>query len=183
MKFTPQHDQMDCGPACLSMIADHYGKEYSIQYLRDLTFITREGVSMLGITYAAKQIGLNTFSAMLSFDMLIKLLSASKIPFPCIIHWNQTHFVVLTKIKRNPLSKKYIFELADPGHGFISLSEEKFRKSWLSEKDEGVALFLEPKQEFFTNESQRKKKYPFQIYLETSKTTKNNLSLFSFYYY
>ena len=43
----PQLDSSDCGPTCLRMIAKHYSRSYSVQYLREQAFITREGVSML----------------------------------------------------------------------------------------------------------------------------------------
>jgi len=65
MKFIPQHDQMDCGPACLAMVASKYGKNYSLQYLRENSFLTREGVSLLGISEASKKIGMETLSAKL----------------------------------------------------------------------------------------------------------------------
>ena len=59
--FYPQFDAMDCGPACLRMIAKHYGKHYTLQTLRQKSFITHEGVSMLGISDAAESIGMGSF--------------------------------------------------------------------------------------------------------------------------
>ena len=94
---------MDCGPACLSMIASTYGKNYSLQYLRDSSFLTREGVSLLGLTEASSKIGFKTISAKLTIEKLIE----EKQTLPCILHWNQNHFVVLTKISKNIFSKKY----------------------------------------------------------------------------
>ena len=70
MKFTPQHDQMDCGPACLSMIASHYGKTYTIEYLREISFISREGVSLLGIKDASNIIGFESLPAKISIKKL-----------------------------------------------------------------------------------------------------------------
>ncbi|SCQ17605.1 Lactococcin-G-processing and transport ATP-binding protein LagD [Tannerella forsythia] len=55
-----QLDSIDCGPTCLRMIAKHYGKHYSLETLRQHSFITREGVSMLGISDAAEYIGFRT---------------------------------------------------------------------------------------------------------------------------
>ncbi|NEW78617.1 MAG: peptidase domain-containing ABC transporter [Gelidibacter sp.] len=150
MTFTPQHDQMDCGPACLSMITSFYGKHYSLQYLRDNSFITREGVSLLGITEAAQKIGFETLSAKLTAEKLIE----EKETLPCIIHWNQNHFVVLKKVVRlnwfMPFGEvRWGFHIADPAHGFITLSEENFKRAWLSDDDKGVALFLDPTEEFY----------------------------------
>ncbi|MDR2206108.1 MAG: hypothetical protein LBE36_08135, partial [Flavobacteriaceae bacterium] len=199
MTFTPQKDVMDCGPACLAMVCSHYGKKFGLQYLRDQSFITREGVSMLGISEAAEKIGFKTIAAKLKPEDLNKDL------LPCILHWNQNHFVVLYKIKKYPKILTFLRNLvqfsknstenpaknsaqtgertkppllgrgglgvrtqpkertkppllgrgglgvriADPGHGFVSLSEEKFRKSWISDGEKGVALFLEPTEKFF----------------------------------
>ncbi len=107
--FTKQFDAMDCGPACLSMVTRFHGKHYSIQKLRQMSFITREGVSMLGISDAAEAIGMRTMGVKLSFDKLEK-----EAMLPCIVHWKQNHFVVLYKIKNE---KVYV---ADPGHGLVS---------------------------------------------------------------
>ena len=52
-----QLDSRDCGPTCLHMIAKHYGKSYNLQGLREKCFINRDGVSLLGISEAAEQIG------------------------------------------------------------------------------------------------------------------------------
>ena len=72
MNFNPQKDQMDCGPACISMVASAYGKKYGFEYLRKNAFISREGVSLLGISEASKKIGLETISAKLNTVTLIE---------------------------------------------------------------------------------------------------------------
>lgn len=120
MKLIPQHDQMDCGPACLAMIASHYGKDIGLQHLRDKSFITREGVSLQGIKEAAEKTGFKTVAGKLKPEGLQKDV------VPCILHWNQNHFVVLYKIHKNRITGKITYKIADPGHGFISLSAEKF---------------------------------------------------------
>jgi ATP-binding cassette subfamily B protein len=154
MKFIPQHDLMDCGPACISMIASHYGKDYNIQYLRDNTFMTREGVTLLGITQAAEHIGFSTLPAKLTLEKLLWLIVGSQVALPCIIHWNQNHFVVLKKISKPLFSNEYVFKLVDPAYGFISLSRQKFEFSFLNEDHEGVVLFLEPSNDFSTRDRQ-----------------------------
>lgn len=143
--FVPQHDKMDCGPACLSMVASQYGKQYPLQYLRENSFITREGVSLSGMVEAAEAIGFNTFSTKLSVNKLIE----GRGILPCILHWNQNHFVVLKKISKDMLTKQYVYHIADPGHGMLKLDEDKFKQSWISHGDEGVALFLGPADEFY----------------------------------
>lgn len=84
-----QLDAKDCGPTCLRMIAKHYGKEYSLQTLRERSYITREGVSMLGVSEAAESIGFRTIGVRITLKQL-----QEDTPLPCILHWRQNHFVV-----------------------------------------------------------------------------------------
>jgi ATP-binding cassette subfamily B protein len=130
---------MDCGVACLAMLADRYGKRYPIEYLRNECFLTCAGVSLLGITEAAQKIGFDCISAKISIDEF----ETKELPLPCILHWSQNHFVVLQKITRNK------YKIVDPAHGFVSLSKEKFCQSWLSDSEKGVAMFLTPTKVFY----------------------------------
>ncbi len=91
MQFYKQYDAMDCGPTCLRMIANYYGKNISIDTLRNQTQISKEGVSLLGIGDAAEKIGLRNNGVKISFKQLIE-----DAPKPAILHWSQNHFVVLT---------------------------------------------------------------------------------------
>ncbi len=90
-----QLDSMDCGPSCLRMVAKYYGKSYQLQCLRSKSFITKSGVSMLGISDAAESIGFRTRGYRLTWEQL-----CDEVPLPCIVHWNQRHFVVVYKIKK-----------------------------------------------------------------------------------
>lgn len=149
MKHFPhyiQHDAMDCGPTCLRMVAAFYGKRYSLEGLREKSFITREGVSMLGISEAAEKIGFRSICVQVGYEKL------QEAPLPCIIHWNQQHFVVVYK-----LNDKHVW-VADPGAGKLKYTKEEFCNCWLSsrknEEDTGVALLLEPTPEFYTIEDE-----------------------------
>jgi ATP-binding cassette subfamily B protein len=93
--FYHQHDTMDCGPTCLRMIARHYGRTYSLQTLRERSRISREGVSLLGISHAAEALGFHTIATQLRFEQLTE-----EAPLPCIVHWRQKHFVVVYKIRK-----------------------------------------------------------------------------------
>ena len=156
--FTRQLDANDCGPACLRMIAGYHGKKYSIQLLRERAFITRQGVSLLGISDAAESIGFSTLGARLTWDQL-----HSEVSKPCIVHWHQNHFIVVYKIGR---SRVYV---ADPALGMIRYSFEEFRKGWISTaregNDAGLCLLLEPTPEFykFEGEYRNRKSFPFLI--------------------
>jgi ATP-binding cassette subfamily B protein len=148
MEYLNPLDSTDCGPTCLRMIAKHYGKEYSSHFLRKITSLSRQGVSLYNLGKAAEQIGFKTLVGQLSTDYL-----KNKIELPCILYWDKSHFVVLHKItkKKKWFSKetKCIFHLADPGIGKIKLDEETFEKYWLGVEKKGYALFLEPTPTFY----------------------------------
>lgn len=144
IKLVYQLDNMDCGPSCLSMIALHYGKKLDLSVLRDACFITKNGVNLLGIIQAAESVGFDT----MSIKLMVSDLIDKDLPFPCILHWNQTHFVVLYKIEKNKISNKVYFYIADPAHGLIKLPEDQFTSIWTA-SDKGIALFLEPTELFF----------------------------------
>lgn len=89
-----QLDQMDCGPTCLRMVAKHYGRSYTAQSLREKAQIGKDGVSLLGIAEAAEAIGFRSMGVKVLYDKLVH-----EAPLPCIIHWDQNHFVVVYAIK------------------------------------------------------------------------------------
>ncbi len=149
-KFYKQLDGMDCGPTCLRMIARHYGKKFSVQQLRERSYIQRTGVNMLGISEAASSIGLRATVIRTSLD---KLKQQSKLP--CILHWNQIHFVVLYKIEKK--KNKTWFYIADPAYGLLKYEESEFRTCWVSTSqggvEKGIAMLLDVTPEFYETES------------------------------
>lgn len=151
--FYKQPDSMDCGPTCLRMVAKHYGRGVSLQTLREKTQIGKEGVNLLGISDAAESIGFRTHSVKLSYDLLAK-----EALLPAILHWNQNHFVVLYKVKKDKLF------VADPGMGLLTFTKQEFCQRWISDKTDkvgqGVALLMEPTPAFYENvdEQEERKK-------------------------
>ena len=142
-----QNEVMDCGPACLRMISKYYGHHYSLQTLRQKCFITREGVSLLGISDAAESIGFRTCGVKITGDQL-----ANEAMLPCILYWNNSHFVVCYKIKRKR-GGKLIFYIADPASQRLQYEEDEFKKCWLGVtladvNRRGIALLLEPNANF-----------------------------------
>ena len=139
---------MQCGIACLQMICKYFGRDYSLTVLAERCHATKEGVSMLGISQAATTLGLHTFSGRVSSQQLMKA------QLPCILYWNQNHFVVLYRIRKGKT-----FYIADPAKGHVQYSLEEFEKHWLStrsnQKDKGVAMFIEPMPAFYENEQQK----------------------------
>lgn len=164
-----QLDSMDCGPSCLRMIAKYYGRSYSLQNLRERSFISRQGVSMLGISDAAESIGFRTQGVRISLEQLIE-----DAPLPCILHWNQNHFVVLYGIKKRKslLSKKvnYTFKVSDPANGKYPIDKAGFKKCWISTKEggksSGTALLLAPTPDFYEqidDKEQQKRNLSFYL--------------------
>lgn len=156
--YYKQPDQMDCGPTCLRMIARHYGKNFSLQRLREISGINREGVSLLGISEAAEKIGFRTTGIKLPLSQI------KEVEFPIILHWDQNHFVVLYKIK----GKKFF--VADPAKGLIEYTEAEFSKHWLSTttggESEGVLLTLSPSPDFYTQDGDKNDGLDFSYLLK-----------------
>ncbi|MCJ7932654.1 MAG: peptidase domain-containing ABC transporter [Chryseobacterium sp.] len=131
--YYPQVEHSDCGAACLKIILKYYGKNCDISYLRELTQVTRAGISLNDIIKASKVLHFKTNPVMAD---IVGLKDA--ITLPAIVHWEQDHFVVLYKIKNN---KYYI---SDPNFGKLSLHENEFLKLWSDNNNEGIAIELEP---------------------------------------
>ncbi len=142
--FSRQHDTMLCGVACISMICRYYGKEESSKYLLNCCRPTSEGVSMLTLNDAAIALGFRAVCARISPPKLVQN------SFPCILHWNQNHFVVLYKV-----SKGKKFYVADPGKGLVKYNLEEFKSHWISTRsngeEKGIAMFLEPTPTFYSH--------------------------------
>ncbi|NSL87705.1 peptidase domain-containing ABC transporter [Chitinophaga sp. Mgbs1] len=133
--FYKQSDGMDCGPTCLKMIAEHYGRKFPLQYLRNISKLTRQGVTMADLEATAEQLGFNTLPASLHIQVL-----TDKAPLPCILHWEKQHFVVLYDI-----TKTHAF-IADPALGKpVSYPLADFLAAWEQEPGSrtGRALLLE----------------------------------------
>lgn len=136
-----QHDEKDCGPTCLRMIAKYYGKDYSLKFLKNKSFQKRTGTTFLTLSDAAETIGLKTLGIKTTWEQL-----STKIKLPCIIQWNQNHFVVVYKIEKNKVV------VGDPAQGIIKYNIDAFLNCWLNSDDEnkcGVALILEPSIDFY----------------------------------
>jgi len=147
LNFVAQENQMDCGPACLSMITSYFGRQYSMQYLRDECYITRAGVSLLGIKVAAEKIGFTCTAAKADLDSLANM------NVPCILYWEQNHFVILIKRNRKKSKNGYTYKIADPAYGIYNVSEERLLKSWTGSTDLGVLMLLEPTSKFYSASS------------------------------
>ncbi|MBE0678030.1 MAG: peptidase domain-containing ABC transporter [Bacteroidales bacterium] len=135
--FVRQYDAMDCGPACISMIAQWHGKRISLETIRKRAWITREGVSFLGLKSAAETMGFKAAGVRLPFNRL-----AAEAPLPCIVHWQQNHFIVVNRI-----SDRKVW-VSDPAIGRVRLTRDEFLQGWASGESggepSGMAMLLEP---------------------------------------
>jgi ATP-binding cassette, subfamily B, bacterial len=171
--FVKQPDGMDCGPACLKMIAAFYKVNFSLETLRRRCYITREGVSFLGLSEAADSIGFRTIGVKVPLEML-----EENVPMPCIVYWRQKHFIVVYRIGKGKVW------VADPAVGLVKYSFEEFSKNWASTVQEGkpagLVLIIEPTPSLYDKESEKEatsgfrflfryfrlyKKYLFQLIL------------------
>mgnify|MGYP001614403722 FL=1 len=142
-----QPDSKDCGPTCLRIISKFYGKTISLQQIRQLSETTREGSSLLGLSDAAEKLGFKSLGVQIDYKTL-----AEEVPFPCIVHWNKVHFVVVYKI-----DKTGTVYISDPSYGLITYTKEEFIKFWIGNNadentEEGIALLLETTPAFYKNE-------------------------------
>jgi ATP-binding cassette, subfamily B, bacterial len=182
--FYQQLDQMDCGPTCLRMIAKFHGRNLNLQRLRDASGFSREGVSLLGIAEAAESVGFRTLAVKVPFEKLI--IDA---PLPCVIHWQQNHFVVLCppRPQRGSFLVRKLFGrifglesspswgrggvlVADPGKGMRTISASDFCEHWATSQEDGkpvgVALLVETTPAFFEQEDDKKAGLDFSYLLK-----------------
>lgn len=150
--FYKQHDQYDCGPTCLKMIAKYYGKSFQLERLRQACNITMEGVSARGIVEGAEAIGIQALPASINFETLHE-----EAPLPCITYWRDRHFIIVYNI-----TDKWIY-VADSLHGLLKYTKDDFIEAWQNRKDSknnenGIVILLEPSPDFYKQEGDEKSK-------------------------
>ena len=154
--FDKQYDSSDCGAACLRMIGRHYGRYYSIEYLRQLSHTDKVSASLAGIAEAAEKIGFRTLGVKTGFNRLSK-----DIPLPCVAHWKQDHFVVVYKISGG------MVHVADPANGKSQMKEQDFLNGWISDvvntEPQGILLLLETTPEFCKREGEKTNRSGFRF--------------------
>lgn len=137
--FVDQGPFLDCGAACLSMIAQHFGKNYFLDFVKRKLVYSEFGVSLSELQTASKNLGFNTIIVKTTLQRIIDTE-----PFPCILHWAQDHFVVLYDIEKPSLNKEFIFKVADPRLGLVNHSIDIIYEGWLlPDENMGVAMLFE----------------------------------------
>ncbi len=142
--FYKQQEKADCGPTCLRMVIKSYGRNYSLQKLRELCYKGRAGINLLGLSEASEKIGFRSMGVNLNLEQL------REAQLPCILHWKRKHFVVLYKVKKNK------FYIADPAASLITLNQQEFSKNWFDrDVTTGVCLLLNPAPSFYDQEDDK----------------------------
>lgn len=154
IKAYQQLEHSDCGIVCVRIIARYFGKRVGMQRLRDISDMNREGISVADIRNILSKLGIFSYALKLPFVELMKM------PLPAILFWNQSHFVVLHKVRHTRKGTR--FYICDPSRGKVSLTEEEMRSHWLSSAGRdnaecessaeafGVAVLCAPDESFST---------------------------------
>lgn len=136
--FVKQKEAMQCGVACLASLCTFYRKKYSTQFLSNYCIGTSTGVSLKSLSVAAERLGFDTMCVRFSKTSLHECHR------PCILHWNQNHYVVLYRID----FKRKRYYICDPAKGLLKMNESEFDSHWLGNNGFGIALLLEPSPSF-----------------------------------
>ena len=134
---------MDCGPTCLRIISNFYGKKFSAEYLRLITFQSRTGVSFHELLAASHELGYEAIAVEVDFEKLM-----NEAPKPCILHWHNDHFVVLL-----PQKSRNKILIADPQFGKVWVTEDEFKEKWIN-GNTGKAILLQPTEVFFNKKEE-----------------------------
>ncbi|MBD2196473.1 MULTISPECIES: peptidase domain-containing ABC transporter [Calothrix] len=126
-----QHSEEDCGAACVASILKFYGRNLTINRIREAIGSGQLGTTLLGLRRGTEALGLYTRTGKASENFLKNL---SKMPLPAIIHWQGYHWVVLYGQR----GKQYI--IGDPAIGIRYLSQQELIEGWQN----GVVLLLQP---------------------------------------
>ncbi|MDE5642030.1 MAG: peptidase domain-containing ABC transporter [Muribaculaceae bacterium] len=139
-----QQETMQCGAACLAMVCNAFGADVSLRRADRLCGASKQGVSMLAISRSARTLGLDNATVRTSIERLPEM------PLPCILHWNQNHYVVLYKVSGG----RRRFHIADPGMGKRRCTADELREYWISSgadgQEKGIAMFFDPTDDFGT---------------------------------
>ncbi|MHC5777166.1 peptidase domain-containing ABC transporter [Nostoc sp.] len=125
--FYAQQSAADCGSACLVMIGNYWDKRFSINRLRDMTNVSRNGASLKAMAATAENLGFATRPVKATLEKLAEQ------PLPAIAHWEGNHFIVVYEITKTRVI------VCDPALGQRSLTKAEFQAGW-----SGYALLLQP---------------------------------------
>lgn len=159
-----QQSVMDCGAACLATVCRYYGKQVSLNQMRELARVGRAGASMLNILRAANELGFETIPVLST----IEHLAASHLP--AIVNWDGYHWIVVYKI-----TNKHVV-VADPGEGLKKMPREEFIEGWTR-----YTLFLKPTEKIKRIEESKTTLKQFEPYVKPYRRLIYEIGLASFF--
>ena len=147
-KIYRQLDSSDCGLACLQMICKHYGRFIPLNHLQQIANRDRLGVNLLSLKKISQSVDID--SKVVKIDLT--QLQSGSVPLPCILHWNQNHFVVVPPQNLTEIQTKGM-KIADPAKGLAKVSYASIVSNWTNNiEQKGYALILQPSSHFYTQE-------------------------------
>lgn len=151
--FVLQHDQSDCGVACLLSIIQFYQGNSSLEKLRELSGTNKQGTTLLGLYQAAAQLGFNAEGNEADIEALIE--HNQPLILHVVIEEKLQHYIVCYGFDDGK------FMIGDPGKGIINYSKEELDKIWKSK----TCLTLEPNQDFVKLKTEKHNKRQWFISL------------------
>lgn len=165
LKFIQQYDEKDCGPTCLAMISQYYGKRVSIPRLREYAKTDKLGTNLYGLVKAGEQIGIE-----LTGVEAESIENLKEVQLPIIAHvinkQGYDHFVIVENIKNNML---YI---VDPAKGKYKLSASEFQNIWTN------IVVLTKKMDTFSEQNESPSYY--KVFTDIFKKNYGKLTLIAF---
>jgi ATP-binding cassette, subfamily C, bacterial len=141
-----QHNEEDCGAACLAAISQHYGRTFTLSHVREAVGTGQLGTTLLGLTRGSEALGFNARAVRADAEILDWL---NELPLPAVLHWQGNHYVVFYGKQRGNWcshweqlvrrQKKRQYVIADPSMGIRYLSKRELLENWTN----GVMLLLE----------------------------------------
>ena len=135
-----QHNQEDCGAACVATVAKYYGRTFTINRVRSLVGTGMRGTTLLGLRRGAEALGFKATTAKATPELIDDVNAA---PLPAIISWKGNHWAVLYGRR----GKKYT--IGDPGKGIFQILHQELITNWSN----GIFLLLEPDESRFSEQS------------------------------
>ncbi len=142
--FVLQHDQSDCGVACLLSLIQYYGGANSLEKLRELSGTTKQGTTLLGLFQAANQLGFSAQGNQADIQALID--HGDPLILHVVMENRLQHYIVCYGYRNGE------FIIGDPARGILKYTNEELESIWKSK----TCLTLIPKESFVKKETKNK---------------------------
>ena len=120
IKLYHQLESTDCGPACIQMLANFYGKKYALRTIKELCGTTCLGTSVRNVVKCCEAIGFDVKA------VKVNISETQRMPMPAILFFKKGHFVVLESIGTKKSESCY--HIADPDYGKVKMDEDTLKE-------------------------------------------------------